>query len=49
MMFAAGVMVGAACGVGIMCIISHKREQEHEMIERAVERQRMKGAHNHIE
>lgn len=49
MMFAAGIMVGFVCGAGIMCIISRKREQEHEMIARAVERQRMKGAQNYIE
>lgn len=48
-MFVIGVVIGSVCGAGCMCIVSYKREMEHELISQAIERQKQKGAMNHIE
>jgi hypothetical protein len=47
--FAIGLIVGAVAGATCMCLVSYKREMEHEQISLAIERHRMKGAQNHID
>lgn len=49
MMFTAGVIIGAVCGVCIMCIVSYKREMQFQAIIEAVDRRNQKGAQNSIE
>lgn len=49
MMFAAGMVIGAVCGVCIMCVVSCKREMQYQAIMEAVDRRNQKGAQTDIE
>lgn len=37
MMFAAGMVIGAVCGVCIMCVVSCKRAEQYEAMQRYLE------------
>lgn len=37
MMFAAGMVIGAVCGVCIMCVVSCKRAEQYESMQRYLE------------